>query len=132
MAQECPAQALNADEREQQVQRDVDRDEHQGDLHGVLERRDENVPLLLVAGAVLTLAEAVDVLVGAQERMQEQVGEVAQRDAQQRLTGDDEQQRAHADAVLLGQRREQDGQHLVRRGEEYGEERPQGDNAASV
>ena len=114
---------------EQQVEREIDEDQHDRDAQRVLQRGEEDAALLVVAGAVLALAEAVDVLARADEAAQEQVGKVAQCDAEQRLRQHDEQDAFHARPAVAGERREHDGQHFIRRGEKDGEHRADGDRA---
>lgn len=67
---------------EQQIQREVHRDEHDGDLQRVAQGGEEHAALFFVAVAVLALTEAVDALLRAEPAAEQQIRQIAEQDAE--------------------------------------------------
>lgn len=114
---------------EQQIQREVHRDEHGGDLQRVAQGGEEHAALFFVTVAVLAFAEAVDAFLRAEPTAEQQIRQITEQDAERSLRKRDENDGLPRDAAALRQRGEKNGQHLVRRGKEHGQHGADGDGA---
>ena len=122
-------QAFHADIMEQQIQREVHRDEHDGDLQRVAQGGEEHAALFFVAVAVLAFAEAVDALLRAEPTAEQQIGQISEHDADGGLGKNNECDGLPCNPGALRQGGEKDGQHLVRCGEEYSQHGTDGNGA---